>query len=219
MTAGPPGTVGDDKPWTAGLPTPTRSLADGSLPTISAQELAAKMRQGAAAQGELLVVDVRRTDFEVSPERLVGIPASRSRSVWTMRIRRFARGWRFGRRIAESLFLVPGRIHQGCDQPPGSLVLPDSPFPPADPLPVRPPSASPPSHAALSLIWCSNRYHSVIFHCQSSSGRGPRCAGWYQDALDAAGIAQETSRAVVLSGGIKAWVKEFGQDEELTVKL
>ncbi|BGP56220.1 hypothetical protein JCM8202_005777 [Rhodotorula sphaerocarpa] len=154
MTAGPPGTVGDDKPWPAGLPTPTRSLADGSLPTISAQELAAKMRQGAAAQGELLVVDVRRTDFE-------------------------------------DAFIK------------GAINLPAHSF----------------YQTLPSLLPILSRYHCVIFHCQSSSGRGPRCAGWYQDALDAAGTAQETSRAVVLSGGIKAWVKELGQDEELTVEL
>lgn len=59
----------------------------------------------------------------------------------------------------------------------------------------------------------------MIFHCQSSSGRGPRCAGWYQDALDEANIPNEQSQAVVLTGGIKAWVKAYGEDESVTVKL
>src|SRR5208282_231280 len=27
----------------------------------------------------------------------------------------------------------------------------------------------------------------VIFYCSSSNGRGPRCAGWFQDTLDEAG--------------------------------
>ncbi|KAJ7770580.1 Rhodanese-like domain-containing protein [Mycena metata] len=59
----------------------------------------------------------------------------------------------------------------------------------------------------------------VVFHCNSckAGGRGPRTAGWYQDALDAKGV--KTSRAVVLEGGIKAWVEGFGDDEELTKKL
>jgi hypothetical protein len=43
----------------------------------------------------------------------------------------------------------------------------------------------------------------VIFHCQSSNGRGPRAAGWFQDALDEEGI--KTCEAVVLEGGIKKW--------------
>ncbi|GAA5899190.1 hypothetical protein JCM6882_009279 [Rhodosporidiobolus microsporus] len=70
-----------------------------------------------------------------------------------------------------------------------------------------------------SLLPILSRYPSVIFHCQSSSGRGPRCAGWYQDALDAAGISKSTSKAVVLTGGIKAWVAKYGEDEGVTVKL
>lgn len=43
----------------------------------------------------------------------------------------------------------------------------------------------------------------VIFYCSSSNGRGPRCAGWFQDALDDAGC--RTSEAIVLAGGIKQW--------------
>jgi hypothetical protein len=43
----------------------------------------------------------------------------------------------------------------------------------------------------------------VIFYCSSSNGRGPRCAGWFQDALDDAGIT--SSEAIVLAGGIKQW--------------
>ncbi|GAA5989456.1 hypothetical protein JCM10908_000481 [Rhodotorula pacifica] len=70
-----------------------------------------------------------------------------------------------------------------------------------------------------SLLPILSQYRSVIFHCQSSSGRGPRCAGWYQDALDEAGIKKEESEAVVLTGGIKEWIKLFGEEEEVTVKL
>ncbi|KAI5453592.1 hypothetical protein NCC49_005416 [Naganishia albida] len=44
----------------------------------------------------------------------------------------------------------------------------------------------------------------VIFHCASSNGRGPRCAGWYADWLAAEDIKGST--AYVLEGGIKAWL-------------
>lgn len=43
----------------------------------------------------------------------------------------------------------------------------------------------------------------VIFYCSSSVGRGPRCAGWFQDTLNEAG--KTGSEAVVLVGGIKKW--------------
>jgi rhodanese-related sulfurtransferase len=43
----------------------------------------------------------------------------------------------------------------------------------------------------------------VIFYCSSSKGRGPRCAGWYQDVLDETG--NTSSRAFVLDGGITLW--------------
>ncbi|KAA1475295.1 Rhodanese-like protein [Dentipellis sp. KUC8613] len=67
-----------------------------------------------------------------------------------------------------------------------------------------------------TLVNVLSRYHTVVFYCGSSNGRGPRVAGWYQDALGAQGIT--TSRAVVLEGGIKAWVQKFGESD-LTCKL
>ncbi|GAA5843503.1 hypothetical protein JCM9279_000770 [Rhodotorula babjevae] len=70
-----------------------------------------------------------------------------------------------------------------------------------------------------SLVPILSRYRTVVFHCQSSNGRGPRCAGWYQDALDEAGISREESKAIVLTGGIKAWIERYGDDSKLTVKL
>ncbi|KAJ7236213.1 Rhodanese-like domain-containing protein [Mycena rebaudengoi] len=59
----------------------------------------------------------------------------------------------------------------------------------------------------------------VIFQCNSCKpgGRGPRAAGWYQDAIDAKGIS--TSQALVLEGGIRAWITAYGEDEVLTKKL
>ncbi|EPQ54352.1 NAD P-binding protein [Gloeophyllum trabeum ATCC 11539] len=54
----------------------------------------------------------------------------------------------------------------------------------------------------------------VIFYCGSSNGRGPRCAKWYQDRLNEAGI--QTSSAWLLKGGLKAWMELYGDSKELT---
>ncbi|EAU88648.2 arsenite S-adenosylmethyltransferase [Coprinopsis cinerea okayama7 len=55
----------------------------------------------------------------------------------------------------------------------------------------------------------------VIFYCQSSNGRGPRCAGWYQDYLNKQGVDGSTSQAYVLQGGIKGWLAKFQDQEDL----
>ncbi|KAF5356906.1 hypothetical protein D9756_006872 [Leucocoprinus leucothites] len=53
----------------------------------------------------------------------------------------------------------------------------------------------------------------VIFYCQSSNGRGPRCAGWYQDYLNSVG--HTSSKAYVMAGGIKGWMSRFKGEEGL----
>ncbi|GAA5879851.1 hypothetical protein JCM1840_006973 [Sporobolomyces johnsonii] len=145
----------EETPWHAAFPTPTASLSNSTLSSISAPEL----RELLVAQPELdkrefLVVDVRRTDFEEA--------------------------------------FIKGAVN----------------FPAHSFYPTLP-----------SMLPLLSRYRTVIFHCQSSQGRGPRCAGWYQDALDQAGIAKDVSRAVVLTGGIKEWVRQFGEDRDATVSL
>jgi arsenite methyltransferase len=57
----------------------------------------------------------------------------------------------------------------------------------------------------------------VVFYCSSSAGRGPRCAGWYQDYLDAKGD-QTNSAAYILEGGVKVWLSKFGDQEDLVDK-
>lgn len=42
----------------------------------------------------------------------------------------------------------------------------------------------------------------------SSNGRGPRSAGWMQDYLDEVG--ETDMEAIILTGGIKGWVKAYG---------
>jgi arsenical-resistance protein 2 len=42
----------------------------------------------------------------------------------------------------------------------------------------------------------------------SSNGRGPRCAAWMQDFINETGDAN--IKSLVLNGGIRGWVKEFG---------
>jgi hypothetical protein len=51
----------------------------------------------------------------------------------------------------------------------------------------------------------------VIFYCGSSNGRGPRCAGWFQDVLD--DVGRKNCEALVLAGGIKRWAET---QEDLT---
>ena len=72
-----------------------------------------------------------------------------------------------------------------------------------------------------SVLPLLRTYKRVIFHCQSSSGRGPRCAGWLQDALDALPATDSGPKpdVVVLAGGIKEWWKRYGTQEGLTVKI
>ncbi|KAF9468716.1 S-adenosyl-L-methionine-dependent methyltransferase [Collybia nuda] len=53
----------------------------------------------------------------------------------------------------------------------------------------------------------------VVFYCGSSSGRGPRCAGWYQDYLNETGTT--TSQAYILQGGVKAWLAKYAGDDNL----
>ncbi|KAF6763818.1 arsenite S-adenosylmethyltransferase [Ephemerocybe angulata] len=55
----------------------------------------------------------------------------------------------------------------------------------------------------------------VIFYCQSSNGRGPRSAGWYQDYLDSRAPDTHASKAYVLQGGIKGWKAKFTGDTDL----
>jgi len=63
-------------------------------------------------------------------------------------------------------------------------------------------------------------YSRVVFHCQSSNGRGPRAAGWVADALLASpSPAEGRPRVLVLTGGIKAWLAQHGETPSLTVKL
>ncbi|KAJ3414046.1 hypothetical protein HDV05_007171 [Chytridiales sp. JEL 0842] len=56
----------------------------------------------------------------------------------------------------------------------------------------------------------------VFFYCNSSKGRGTRCAGWYQDALNERKIT--TSQGLILVGGIKGWLEAFKDDSNLTEK-
>ncbi|KAK5940497.1 hypothetical protein PMZ80_006913 [Knufia obscura] len=70
----------------------------------------------------------------------------------------------------------------------------------------------------VALVKATGSVKSVIFYCGSSRGRGPRSAGWFQDALDQHGI--EDIKSYILEGGIKGWVKQgrqSGHQEMLTL--
>jgi arsenical-resistance protein 2 len=66
-----------------------------------------------------------------------------------------------------------------------------------------------PAHAfyptRMNLVKVLGNIPLVIFYCSSSNGRGPRCAGWFQDTLNEVG--NKESEALVLTGGIKSWVE------------
>ena len=70
----------------------------------------------------------------------------------------------------------------------------------------------------VALVKATQSIHAVIFYCGSSRGRGPRSAGWFQDALDEHEIGDVKS--YILDGGIKGWVKQGrqqGQGEMLSL--
>lgn len=64
------------------------------------------------------------------------------------------------------------------------------------------------SFYSTRLMWLEilGKVPYVIFYCSSSNGRGPRCAGWYQDMLD--DVGNKTSKSFVLAGGIKLWAEK-----------
>jgi hypothetical protein len=45
----------------------------------------------------------------------------------------------------------------------------------------------------------------------------PGTQGWYQDALNKS--KKTATQALVLTGGIKAWVAKYGESEEAVVRL
>lgn len=46
----------------------------------------------------------------------------------------------------------------------------------------------------------------VVFTCGDSSGRGPRCAGWFLDHVRNT-VQDQDMQVLVLEGGVKGWVK------------
>lgn len=66
--------------------------------------------------------------------------------------------------------------------------------------------------ASRFLLWCVHPLRNALLHLAlnypcvgSSSGRGPRCAGWFADYIAQKSDGQMTS--LTLDGGIKGWVK------------
>jgi len=58
---------GEEKSWYSAFPTPKSSLSNGTLSSITVSQLLEKIKQQSdLKKGDYLVVDVRRTDFEVS---------------------------------------------------------------------------------------------------------------------------------------------------------
>ncbi|KAI0259325.1 hypothetical protein BC834DRAFT_943424, partial [Gloeopeniophorella convolvens] len=67
-----------------------------------------------------------------------------------------------------------------------------------------------------ALVPLLARVRTLVFHCQTSLGRGPRCAGWFADALAARGGGDaDACTVVVLEGGMRAWLARFAGDAAL----
>ncbi|KXJ86163.1 Rhodanese-like domain-containing protein [Microdochium bolleyi] len=61
-----------------------------------------------------------------------------------------------------------------------------------------------PNIPTLHTVFAAAGVKQVIWYCGSSTGRGTRAAGWFQDHIDSQG--GEQMRSVILKGGIKGWV-------------
>jgi arsenite methyltransferase len=57
----------------------------------------------------------------------------------------------------------------------------------------------------------------LIFYCQSSKGRAPRCARWYQNFLQEKTLEVKTEKEeiLVMEGGIKAFKVAFASEKDL----
>ncbi|KAE9388267.1 S-adenosyl-L-methionine-dependent methyltransferase, partial [Gymnopus androsaceus JB14] len=54
----------------------------------------------------------------------------------------------------------------------------------------------------------------VIFYCQRSTGRGTRCAKWYQDYLEEHRTGS-ASQVLIMTGGIRAWLDALSKNDQL----
>ncbi|KAJ1333279.1 arsenical-resistance protein 2 [Microdochium nivale] len=61
-----------------------------------------------------------------------------------------------------------------------------------------------PNIPTLHTVFEAAGVKQIIWYCGSSTGRGTRAAGWFQDHIDSQGGGQ--MRSVILKGGIKGWV-------------
>ena len=57
----------------------------------------------------------------------------------------------------------------------------------------------------------------LVFYCNSSNGRGPRCAGWARDTLEQLGITNVEVK--IMDGGAKAFLAKFADDHALVHRL
>ncbi|QPK66863.1 hypothetical protein CNBG_10060 [Cryptococcus deuterogattii R265] len=105
--------------------------------------------------------------------------------------------------LMDDATLTPGKDYVVVDvrrtdlDEPGSVIHPCAINLPAQSL-----------YQTLPVVFMTLRHiPKIIFHCSSSKGRGPRCAGWYQNYANSHGPG--TTTAYVLVGGIKAWKEAY----------
>ena len=184
-------TMSSKIPWHANLPSPR------AVPLqLAVSELRSTMDDPSKRAGvDYVVVDVRRADMDVSHSRLLDYHTGSITYPFDPQ-----------EQEADGKMIIPGAIN-----------LPAQTFHQTLPTLIAILSRSVEYAVVLRIFsqftqvlhyWC--RIPRVIFHCSSSNGRGPRCAGWYQDALNQDKIT--SSKAYVLTGGIKAWKEAHPED-------
>jgi len=166
----------DQEPWYSTLPTPKISPE-----LITVEELGDLIAKGSKAGKDLVVVDVRRNDLEVSSQQLIG----RSLSFFSIQNQDDQQMIAY----FPAFFSMPTAFQD--DMIPHAINLPAQSF-----------------HASLPVVrQILDSIPLAIFHCTKSNGRGPRTAGWYADYLVSKG--ESPDKVKVLKGGIVAWRERF----------
>ena len=78
-----------------------------------------------------------------------------------------------------------------------------------------------PSRATIAALLASTG--TIILYCNSSMGRGPRCAGWLRDAFTLSTSTAPTpstqAKVKILQGGVKGFVARYKDEGALVYKL
>ena len=74
-----------------------------------------------------------------------------------------------------------------------------------------------PSRRDIVQLLASSKKTTLVFYCNSSNGRGPRCAGWARDAIKEQGLPDVQVK--IMNGGAKAFLAKFADNPALVYRL